>query len=125
MPTLSQITKEIDEVAAKITSLETQIEAQREKLTELVRQQIQIQTETLSHFGMRLAIENARDGYPVEAPSRRGRPRSTTPSTAASRETRERNKAIRAWAADQGIAVKEKGTIPANVVRGYDEANPS
>ncbi len=36
--------------------------------------------------------------------------------------TRERSADIRAWAKDQGIAVSDRGRIPANVAEQYDAA---
>lgn len=92
--TLSQVTKEIDQLATEVNSLEAQIESKRGKLTELVREQIAIQGETLSRFGMRLAIENARDGLPVV--TRRTR-RSATP-----KEGGPTTKELRAFASNTG-----------------------
>ena len=47
------------------------------------------------------------------------RPRRRAGRSAAGRE---RGAAIRAWAADQGIAVSARGRIPADVVERYDAA---
>ncbi|GAA3549977.1 hypothetical protein GCM10022222_36910 [Amycolatopsis ultiminotia] len=58
------------------------------------------------------------------ASARRTGGRKTTGSSAAAptAEDRERSKAIRAWAVDNGWAVSERGRIPANVVAAYEES---
>ncbi|WP_033289061.1 histone-like nucleoid-structuring protein Lsr2 [Amycolatopsis jejuensis] len=43
-------------------------------------------------------------------------------STAPTAEDRERSKAIRAWAVDNGWAVAERGRIPGEVVSAYEES---
>jgi nucleoid-associated protein Lsr2 len=56
----------------------------------------------------------------IEQARRAGRgPRRRAGRSAAGRE---RGAAIRAWAAEQGIAVSARGRIPANVVERYDAA---
>ena len=56
----------------------------------------------------------------IEHARRAGRgPRRRAGQSAAGRE---REAAIRAWAAEQGIAVSARGRIPANVVERYDAA---
>lgn len=120
--TLAQVTKEIDQVAGEVTSLEAQIQAKRQKLTELVREQLNIQDQTLGRFGMRLVLENSRDSLPLDTPKRPRAPRGTaTPQN----PNAERNKSIRAWAADNNIQLKPKGTIPADVIERYNAANPT
>jgi hypothetical protein len=56
----------------------------------------------------------------IEHSRKAGRGRRRRPVRAAS--SRERSGDIRAWAKDQGIAVSERGRIPANVVEQYEAA---
>ena len=42
--------------------------------------------------------------------------------SARSISSRERSGAVRAWARDHGIAISERGRIPANIVAQYDAA---
>jgi len=56
----------------------------------------------------------------IEHARKAGRGRRRRPARAAS--SRERSGDIRAWAKDQGIAVSERGRIPASVVQQYEAA---
>jgi hypothetical protein len=56
-------------------------------------------------------------GRKVAGTARRA-PRSRTASDEA------RNKEIRAWAREQGLAVNERGRIPAEIAARYEAANP-
>jgi hypothetical protein len=49
--------------------------------------------------------------------------RSGTVRTARGRTSRKDSSAIRAWAAEQGLAVSERGRIPAAVVAKYEAAH--
>ena len=112
--TVSAIANEIDQVNKKITSLQADMEAQRGKLTELVREFTQAQSAVLLNYGMRLVLENARDGLPV---SRRARGEGSA--------SRSEAKTIRAWAADNGMKVPPRGAIPKEIHEAYAKAHPS
>ena len=57
----------------------------------------------------------------IEYARRAGRRQTSRPTrTAASRQ---RSEAIRAWAKSQGLAVSDRGRIPASVVERYKAAN--
>src|SRR5215475_4829660 len=56
----------------------------------------------------------------IEHARKAGRGQRRRPARAAS--SRERSGDIRAWAKDQGIAVSERGRIPASVVEQYEAA---
>ncbi len=56
----------------------------------------------------------------IEHARKTGRGQRRRPGRTAS--TRERSADIRAWAKDQGIAVSDRGRIPANVAEQYDAA---
>lgn len=128
--TIAQVATEIDQVRAKITAAMATVEAQRSKLTDLVREMAQMQTEALGAFGMRLVLENARDGHPVEAatPRRRARTEPTSPSSAISRADRQRNTAAREWGMRtrwkdaQGREVKAKGKMPDGLMEAFERA---
>lgn len=113
--TIVQIATDIDQVNARIIKLEADVQAQRTKLTELMRELATTQSETLGQYGMRLVLENAQDGLP-KAESKPARLTRHTPDDA----SRERNVTIRKWAAERGISVPEKGRIPAPLVKQYD-----
>jgi hypothetical protein len=75
--------------------------------------EIDLSNKNASTFRKRLApfIEHARKA----GPRQHGRPRRTASS-------RDRSGGIRAWAKGQGIAVSDRGRIPANVVEQYKAA---
>jgi hypothetical protein len=52
----------------------------------------------------------------------RGAPRTLT-AAGVGRSSREQNQAIRAWAAENGYDVSERGRIPASVVEAFNEAH--
>src|SRR5262249_45064528 len=116
--TLTQVTNEIEAVRKKILDAEATIQAQREKLTELVREMTSIQSETLSHFGMRLVLESTRDGYPIVT-RRRGKG-----------TDRETSRAARAWAQEtgwrdaKGRTVGDRGQLPPGLLQAYKQAIP-
>ncbi|GAA3547343.1 Lsr2 family protein [Amycolatopsis ultiminotia] len=60
----------------------------------------------------------------IAAARRVGGRKTTGPrsSTAPTQADRERSRAIRAWAIDNGWAVSERGRIPSEVAAAYDEA---
>ena len=51
-------------------------------------------------------------------PMRAHRPRTTARTTA----SRERSRAIRAWAEEQGFEIADHGRLPANVIKEYERA---
>ena len=67
----------------------------------------------------------------VAAARRAGRPRPAAPvepvaeQPAASAQSRERNQEIRAWAAEHGAALSERGRIPSAVVAAFDAGDPA
>jgi Lsr2 len=61
-------------------------------------------------------------GRPAAPVTRNGRKRS---SGGGSGTNRRRSQAIRAWAAEQGLEVGDRGRIPASVTEAYDAANPA
>jgi hypothetical protein len=75
--------------------------------------EIDLSKKNASRFRRRIApyIEHAR---------RAGRGQRRRPGHTSS--SRERSGDIRAWAKDQGIAVSERGRIPASVVKQYEAA---
>ncbi len=75
--------------------------------------EIDLSNKNASRFRRQLApyIEHARKA---------GREQRRRPARTAS--SRERSGDIRAWAKDQGIAVSERGRIPASVVEQYEAA---
>jgi len=76
--------------------------------------EIDLSTKNASTFRQQIApyIEHARKA---------GRGQRRRPARSPS--GRERSGDIRAWAKDQGIAVSERGRIPASVVEQYEAAN--
>ncbi len=81
-----------------------------------------------SHYEVDLSAKNAtvfrRQLAPfIDHARKAGRgPRRRTGRTASSRE---RSGGVRAWAKDQGIAVSDRGRIPASVVEQYEAATNS
>ena len=76
--------------------------------------EIDLSARNAARFGRQLApfIEHARKA---------GRGQRRRPARPAS--ARERSSAIRAWAKDQGIAVSDRGRIPAGIAEQYDAAH--
>ncbi len=76
--------------------------------------EIDLSARNAARFGRQLApfIEHARKA---------GRGQRRRPARPAS--ARERSSAIRAWAKDRGIAVSDRGRIPAGIAEQYDAAH--
>lgn len=80
-------------------------------------------------YEMDLSAENAAQFRDALAPwigaarrvsGRRGRSRGSSTTSAASRS---HTRAVRDWAREQGIKVSDRGRIPADVLRKYEEAH--
>ena len=91
-----------------------------------------------SLYGVKLAVEGTRDGAVPSSPTRgrtarRGRPARSAKKTAAKKTAPRRGRrggsvdaaAVRAWAKDNGLPVRERGRVPAEIVQAYRESSGS
>jgi hypothetical protein len=74
------------------------------------------------HYSEAQALRMAGYMYP-EPPAPEPEPPATPPANGHS-STAVRNKRIREWARAKGIAVKDRGALPADVVTQYELSNP-
>jgi hypothetical protein len=127
--TLTQIIKEVEQVSAQVASLELEIQSKREKLTALLNDQIELQSQTLQHFNMRLSLVNGATALPVASKRSYTRRKRAVAAVAASPGSeRKRNAAARRWAEEtnwrdsEGKAPNKRGPMPQELLQAFEAA---
>jgi Lsr2 len=82
--------------------------------------EIDLSAKNAAAFGKQLAVYIKQLAVYIEHARKAGRPQSRRPGRTAA--NRERSGDIRAWAKEHGLAVNERGRIPASVVEQYHTA---
>jgi len=114
--TLTQVTKEIEQAAAKVTSAKASMENAQKELMKLIGERNQIEAELLKGTGFGPSpLQSTTDGHPVEEPNRRRR--STSARTAVDGKTEAE---VRAWLKANGHKKLNPGRLAENYWNIYN-----
>lgn len=122
--TLSQVVNELEQVRGKVTSLEGQIQAQKQKALELSEELAGMVSSTVGHFGMTMSLTSKTDGLPATTSYRRSRSDAGKPRAPKVAENGAKEAEVKEWLVAEGHRKDKRGTVSDEQMKLYNDAHP-